>query len=358
VGPRPRRRRWRLRDQISLPRTDLNPSRFPAGRIGWAVCLVATLGGIAAGENDAGKVSGDAVIRAPAGGSEIVITTTSRVAGAIDSLTWDGREFIDSRDHGRQMQSASNLDLGGSFFNECFNPTEAGSMHDGAGPTSTSRLLWISASGRDLATVGRMAFWLRPGETSGGHPAVNTTALSNHLLQKQVRIGLPGLPHAIRHAVTFTLPADERHTQATFEALTAYMPADFRSFHGLRQDGRLEPLPDGLGEQSLPVIASTADGRHAMGAWSPDRSQTTGRPAAYGRFWFERERVSKWNCVVRERAAAADGDEAGRLPPGPYHFLIWVAVGTREQVRATLAELRSRDLTTARQAIPSGPQKN
>jgi len=344
-----------LRDHISRRPTGLNPGRFPAGRSGWAACLVATFAGIAAGEPEVGKVSGDAVIRAPAGGSEIVITTTSRVAGAIDSLTWDGREFIDSHDHGRQMQSASNLDLGGGFFNECFNPTEAGSMHDGAGPTSTSRLLWISASGRDLATVSRMAFWLRPGETSGGHPALNMTALSNHLLQKQVRIGLPGLPHAIRHAVTFTLPADEHHTQATFEALTAYMPADFRSFHGLRQDGRLETLPDGLGEQSLPVVASTADGRHAMGAWSPDRSQTTGRPAAYGRFWFERERVSKWNCVVRERSAAADGDEAGRLPPGPYHFLIWVAVGTREQVRVTLAELRSLGQAAARQAIPSGP---
>jgi hypothetical protein len=144
-----------LRDHISRRPTGLNPGRFPAGRSGWAACLVATFAGIAAGEPEVGKVSGDAVIRAPAGGSEIVITTTSRVAGAIDSLTWDGREFIDSHDHGRQMQSASNLDLGGGFFNECFNPTEAGSMHDGAGPTSTSRLLWISASGRDLATVSR-----------------------------------------------------------------------------------------------------------------------------------------------------------------------------------------------------------
>jgi hypothetical protein len=348
-----------MQDQIRIHQTGLTSRRFPASRIGWSACLVATLGGIAAGQPDTGKVSGDAVIRAPAGGSEIVITTTSRVAGAIDSLTWDGREFIDSHDHGRQMQSASNLDHDGSFFNECFNPTEAGSLHDAAGPTSTSRLLWISASGSNLATVSQMAFWLRPGETSGGHPAVNTTALSNHLLQKQVRIGLPGLPHVIRHAVTFTLPADERHTQATFETLTAYMPADFRSFHGLRQDGQLVPLPDGQGEQSLPVVASTADGRHAMGAWSPDRSQTTGRPVSYGRFWFEQERVAKWNCVIRERSAADGvGNDAGRLPPGSYHFLIWVAVGTREQVREAITEVRSREQTTARKSIPFGPQKN
>ena len=91
-------------------------------------------------------VAGDAVIRAPSGGSEIVITTTSRLAGAIHSLTWNGREFIDSHDHGRQLQSASNLDLEGPFHVETFNPTEAGSRADGAGPTSTSRLLWLSAA--------------------------------------------------------------------------------------------------------------------------------------------------------------------------------------------------------------------
>ncbi|SVC63015.1 uncharacterized protein METZ01_LOCUS315869, partial [marine metagenome] len=54
-------------------------------------------------------VSGDAQIRAKSGSSEIVITTTSRLAGAIHSLTWNGREFIDSADHGRQLQSAANF---------------------------------------------------------------------------------------------------------------------------------------------------------------------------------------------------------------------------------------------------------
>ncbi|MGI9177289.1 MAG: hypothetical protein ACR2IT_05470 [Pirellulales bacterium] len=252
-------------------------------------------------------VSGDAVIRGPAGGSEIVITTTSRVAGAIHSLTWNGREFIDSHDHGRQLQSASNLDAESTLFAETFNPTEAGCERDMAGPTSTSRLIWLSAAGRNLVTVNQMAFWLRPGQASGGHPAKNTTALSNHLLQKAVRIGADHLPmpareHAIRYAATFTLPADERHTEATFEVLTGYMPAAFRVFHTIGPDGTIGLLTDGPGEQPLPVMVSTADGGHAMGAWSPAVARTTGKPATYGRFWFEREQVSKWNCVVREFA--------------------------------------------------------
>lgn len=297
--------------------------------------LAALLGSLPERSVAAEAVSGDAVIRAPAGGSEIVIMTTSRVAGAIHSLTWNGREFLDSLDHGRQLQSASNLDVDGALHDETFNPTEAGSVRDRDGPTSTSRLLWLSAGGRELQTVSRMAFWLAPGDSSHGHSAGNTEPLSNHLLQKRVVIGAGGLEHAIRHEISFTLPADERHTRCTFEVLTGYMPAEFDTFHGLRDDGTLEPLASGRGEQRLPVIASTAAGGHAMGAWSPTASRTTGKPPTYGRFTFPQQRVSKWNCVVRE--ARPNG-----LEPGSYRHVVWVAVGTREQVRATLAAVRKR----------------
>ena len=133
--------------------------------IGWAYLSAP----VRAGE----APSGDAVIRAPAGRSEIVITTTSRLAGAIHSLTWNGKEFIDSADHGRQLQSAANFDLGKPFFPEVFNPTEAGSRADGAGERSSSRLLKLSARGRVLETTTQMAFWLAPGEESEGHLAYN-----------------------------------------------------------------------------------------------------------------------------------------------------------------------------------------
>jgi hypothetical protein len=278
-------------------------------------------------------ISGDAVIRGAAGGSEIVITTTSRLAGAIHSLTWGGREFIDSLDHGRQLQSASNLDVDGKLLNECFNPTEAGCERDMAGPRSSSRLLYLSARDRELVTVTQMAFWLRPGQASGGNPALNTTVLSNHLLEKHVRIGVGELEHAVRHAVTFTLPADERHERATFEILTGYMPPEFSTFLGLRPDGTLEELGPGPGEQLLPVILATADGEHAMGCWSPATSRTTGRPPTYGRFSFPDQKVVKWNCVVRE------ADKAG-LAAGAHPYLVYSAVGTREQVRKTLVALR------------------
>ena len=107
--------------------------------------------------------SGNATVRGKVGSSEIVITTTDRLAGAIHSLTWGGKEFIASFDCGSPTE----------FWAECFNPTEAGSRADGTGETSSSKLLRLQAEGAELKTTTRMAFWLAPGEKSSGRPALN-----------------------------------------------------------------------------------------------------------------------------------------------------------------------------------------
>ncbi len=282
----------------------------------------------------ADRPQGDSVIRGPALGSEIVITTTSRVAGAIHSLTWNGKEFLDSADHGRQMQSASNFDAGGPFVPEVFNPTEAGSMSDGAGETSTSRLLSLSAKGRFLETKSQMAFWLRPGEKSQGHPARNPAALSHHLLKKRVEIGYRDLPNVISYDVTFTVPEGERHTYAQFEAVTGYMPMEFSRFETFDpKSGELGKLDDGPGEQAKPVVFSTPDGHYAMGCDSPDQPSPGYETAGYGRFRFAAEKVVKWNIVFRLRNA--DG-----VPAGDYRYRNFVVVGDRQAVRETLIRLR------------------
>jgi hypothetical protein len=273
------------------------------------------------------QVSGDAVIRAQAGKSELVIKTTNRLAGAIDSLTWDGKEFINSVDHGRQLQSASNLDAGSPISDETYNPTEAGSRADHVGPRSSSVLLSLKAEGGVLETRSRMAFWLKPGEKSGPNLAKNTTVVSDHLLTKKVAIGFRDLPQVIDYAVTFTLPAGEKHTAATFEALTGYMPPDFSKF--LVYDPARKaatPISAGPGEQPLPLIFSTETGSHAMGIYSPEPK------AAYGRFRFVPEKVVKWNCVFRVKNP--DG-----IPPGDFSYRHFVAVGTLEDVVASLRRL-------------------
>jgi hypothetical protein len=272
---------------------------------------------------------GNAQIRAKFKNSDIVITTTARLAGAIHSLTWNGREFIDSADHGRQLQSATNLDCGTPLTGETYNPTEAGSMDDGAGPFSTSKLLSISAVGAELKTTIQMAFWLSPGEKSGGNPAKNKTLLSEHRVSKRVHIGHGAMPNVIEYDVTLPLP-NEHHTEWVIEALTGYMPPDFKVFQTFDPaTGTLAPIGDGPGEQPLPLVFSTEDKQHAMGIFAPDNQPRGNEKASYGRFRFVIEKVVKWNCVYRIR------DKDG-IKPGEYSYKMFVIVGTLEDVRGAM----------------------
>jgi hypothetical protein len=273
------------------------------------------------------QVSGDATVRAQAGKSELEIRTTSRLAGAIDSLRWDGKEFINSVDHGRQLQSASNLDAGSPLSDETFNPTEAGSRADHVGPKSSSLLLSLKAEGNVLETRSKMAFWLKPGERSGPNLAKNTTVLSEHVLSKKVVIGFRDLPQVLDYSVTFTLPAGEKHTEATFEALTGYMPPEFSRILAYDPAAKeAKPLSDGPGEQRRPLVFSTESGSHAMGIFSPEPAPS------YGRFKFPEHRVVKWNCVFR--VSAKEG-----IPPGDFPYRMFVPVGTLEDVVASLRRL-------------------
>lgn len=281
----------------------------------------------------AAEPAADMVIRAPAGGSEIVITTTARLAGAIHSLTWQGKEFINSADHGRQLQSASNLDLGTPITGETFNPTEAGSRRDGAGATSSSRLLHARATPNALQTLSQMAFWLTPGERSGGVLAKNTTILSDHLLTKRVQIGYRDQPNVIRYDVTFSLPIGERHQQAVFEAVTAYLPPEFSQFWQFdAAKGELQPVSDGPGEISQPIVLSVPDDTHALGIFAPPQNAPHTLSPTYGRFRFPSAKVVKWNCVFRVN------DEGG-IQAGDYAFRMFVIVGDRAMVTTSLRAL-------------------
>jgi len=278
-------------------------------------------------------VSGDAELTGVVGGKPLVIRTTSRLAGAIDSVKWDGVEFIDSHDHGRQLQSAINADVDGVFHAECYNPTEAGSVFDALGPRSTSRLEFLQVKDGVLATRTRMAYWLVPGMKSHGQPAQNQEKLSAHVLAKQVRIGRPGMDHVLDYRVTFTVPADRPHRFLQFEALTGYMPATFSealSFDA--KAGTLVPRARRNGELRDPVVLSTPGGSHAMGVFTPDRPRAGQPPVGYGSFEFPAAKVVKWNCVFRLR-------QPDPIPPGDHTFRLFVVLGNREDCRRTLVAL-------------------
>ena len=294
-----------------------------------AVSLVVFIGTITFTYAD---VSGDAVLKKQIGKDEASITTTSRVAGAIHSFKFRGKEYIDSFDHGRQLQSASNLNMGKKFIPEVFNPTEAGSEFDGKGPKSSSKLLFLEVKDEELVTKNQMAFWIRPGMKSHGNLAYNTTELSNHFLQKRVRFGFMGMEQVLDYRVTFGVPEKEGHTYAQFETLTGYMPWEFQQF--LRwnpEQKKLVPLDKQSGEQPFPVVLATEDGKHAMGVVSFRKSKNMTGPG-YGRFYFPNDKVVKWNCVYRLQ------DKDG-LQAGDYSFRMLVPFGTVVEVENTIKSI-------------------
>nr|AHN97893.1 hypothetical protein [uncultured bacterium lac146] len=280
---------------------------------------VALLGACAA------RTAGDMMVSVPALDSEIVVRTCSRFAGAVCSIRYRDKEYIDTRDHGRLLQSASSFD----GYGECYNPTEGGSERDRWASSSVLREARVEKN--HLWTLTDMAFWLPPsraypkgcGQRRQQVEAVNTVPLSGHLLEKQVSVGIPGFPNVIEHRVTYHVPAP--FSQGTFEASTGYLPKEFSlALYYDPVENTEREAGDRRGEQVLPVILATPDRLHAMGVYSPDLPRA-GR--GYGRFFYPD--VVKWNCVFREKDVKA----------GPYTYRCLVVLGTVAEVQESLRRL-------------------
>lgn len=255
---------------------------------------------------------------------ELTVTSEEAFAGAISSVQWHGREFINNHDHGRELQTALSFDS----FGECYNPTEAGSGPDGRKATSSSVLLEGSAAGKVMHTHTDMAFWMAPGEPyprDCGHSKVrvaqNKTVTGGYTIDKTVTLQGSNIE------IAMTIHVPRAHEGGVFEVLTGYMPPEFASFL-IVKDSALEPISDGPGEQQFPVILSTPDRNYAMGAVCTGPGKIT-----YGRFRFMNNPGSpgwntvKWNAVYRQ----------AHVEPGDYKFACTVAVGSANAARMALA---------------------
>ncbi|MCJ2039273.1 hypothetical protein MKK55_10015 [Methylobacterium sp. J-059] len=277
---------------------------------------------------------GRATISRPFAGSTIAVSVSSRTAGAIDSLTWAGTQFINDHDHGRELQSASSYD----GYGECLNPTEAGSDGDANGPSSSSLLTALEIGPAMLLTRTQMAYFMSPGRPVGScpkGPGPYNSPRSDDVLTKRVTLGSAGVANAIEYRATFTTA--QAHDSATFEVATAYMPPDFAHFWSFDPaTAQAAVLSPEAGEQGLPVILSTADGSRAMGVYSPSLPQPALPNAGYGRFDFSTlpgagNATVKWNCVFRANA----------IPAGDHTYTCYVVVGTLQDVKDGMRVLRT-----------------
>ena len=260
------------------------------------LCAIAALiGGLLWGEATVhAQVSGDVTIGGGlVFGQPLTVSTSSQFAGAVSSIRWGNKEFINNWDHGRQ------LGFNCGFFNrgECYNPYESGSKEDGNGPTSSSRLLAMQASGNRLDSTTQMAWYLstrepRPG--FGDHcgdpnqwlpvPSPYTGPLSDYRVHKTVTIGFAGIPNVIEFLSELYIPEQVRKGSNQIMAL---MPYDFSSIWSYDVVSKDYRKVRGLGGEDDSIkVAATSDGGYALGFYSPEVLQPYGNGSGTANWWF------------------------------------------------------------------------
>lgn len=277
-------------------------------------------------ENDTRKE--DYIVIAPAFGSKIVIKARRSFGGSITSLVFRDKEYINSADKGRELQSAASFD----GFGECYNPTEAGGQYDKY-KSSSSLLLHARASEDTLETVTNMAFWLKPGqvqhlkrcgERKDVTTAQNSTVLSNYYLHKKVTAGYMGLQNVIQYLVTFRVP--EKRSSGLFVPISAHAAADFDSFALYDPAaGKVTETARKAARIHLPVIMMTKDRKNALAIFCPDVKE--GQNSWYGYRSFATTNVAR--CVFGK----------DNIAPGPNSFRAFVVVGTPAEVKTSLDSL-------------------
>jgi hypothetical protein len=271
---------------------------------------------------------GDLVIQRKVLDSEIRLEASARFAGAVSSLTFRGKEYVDIRDHGRELQSAASFD----GLGECFNPTEAGNAPDSDGESSSSKLLRAKGGRTWIETEVDMAFWLPPEFdykkpcNAGGtiSHSVNKSIRNGYLLKKRISLGSAKEGNVISDRVSYVVP--EAHKSGTFEAVTLYTPSEFTRRYILNLANESLESTNIFGEQEFPVILATADGSNAVGLYSPQLPQM-GR--GYGSFSFAN--TQKINCVFREVNISAQEK---------FSYGCFLAVGSLAEVKDRILALR------------------
>jgi hypothetical protein len=215
-------------------------------------------------------------------GKPVQVGASNRFGAAVYSLVYDGFQYLDSSDHGRELQTAWQLDGMG----EGQNPTEAGSAANGAGTTSSTRVLAANVNGMSLSTRVNPAYWL----------TYNGQVTSPHYLEKTVRLD----GNVLRHDVGMYL-ASPYHTTMAVEGLTAYTPTSFTRCFTFDYGGTnvTEIAPGPLVASTRPVMLSNSDTSRAIALIGGDRSHLhwIGRIGAWPKIdasWFSVSNPSGW----------------------------------------------------------------
>jgi hypothetical protein len=219
-------------------------------------------------------------------GKPVVVGANNRFGAAIYTVKLDGLEYIDSTDHGRELQTAWQLNGQG----EANNPTEAGSAANGSGSTSSTVILSASSNGTTLTTRVRPAYW---------YP-VGGQVTSPDYLEKTVTLGFNGRGNILVHDIGMYL-ANPYNTSMAVEGLTAYTPTAFSRMFTFNRATKAttEVFPSGLLPTDQSVMVATPDLSRAIALvhQTPGHIYWIGKIGSWPKLdasWFGANNPSGW----------------------------------------------------------------
>lgn len=283
-------------------------------------------------------------------GDPMRIKTNSTLGGAIGSLTWRGKEFVDRSDHGREFQTAAKF----NDYGECFNPTEAGGLYDGPGSSpSTSQVFSYSILAPNKFSTGNFpAFWLHyvpddttyctnngPGNNGGSQNPVSTfadhkTVTVNYLRENIIKIDTElGLPYAVSSAQIESFQGSMNSQD--FPRVLLY---DFAS--RTASEAQTDTWVD------KPVILASQDGNYALGVYNPklnppanylvcDAQECHYTVGHYGWSKSVQYNVNSWAAVF---------DFPATTGPETKRFTNYVVIGTLDDVLNSMSVLQDASL--------------
>lgn len=259
-----------------------------------------------------------------------ITVKSNKVAGsAVFEWWWNGKQFINDRDYGRQMQSSINWFVGETLY----NPTEAGDRYSDYSIPAYKRhgspITEEYNSGNDHITRCVPLEW-SPGSFGGGTD--NPVIWRGGSLGKTITLNFNGMGAVARYQTHLTTPITTG-SSTCIEIPTVYLTNDFNRYYDYNAETQT------LTEHSLSynqswtsyginyggVIISTSNQNYAMGIYGKN-----GNVGGWVSFWAlycfnDGGGSGKYDGGCAKMSGAWG---AGNLTPGGYYWNTYIVTGT------------------------------
>jgi len=278
----------------------------------------------------------------------VTLKANKNAGGAISELTWNGKQFVNNYDYGRQIQSAFNL----SNVAEYDNPTEAGSKYGCPGVVDASYaqgspIDYVTHSGSTLMTRTFPLQW-KPENWGGG---IDNPVMWGGTIEKDVTLNFLTTydAHVIKYVSTIDVPSSDASTTGDWEAVTAYLTGDFNKLYAfdavnnvrvdktstVSNNSCLDAPNQDLRPDAGGVINATSNGNYALGVY---RKKSGGfnhfalckflNGGGNGKY---DENTTKWSVLGLREVAG--------VPAGESTETVYLIVGTLADVEATMRDM-------------------